>query len=208
MTHYIHTNGGNKFHYGSILAEVTVADVAHHLANNARYCGATRFHYSVAQHSVLVADLLRRWGADKGLELKGLGHDAHEYVMGDMPTPFQRWFVETFLEGVDWIEAAKARLDTIILPKIGIDADWTDGERHVIKKADHCAFLVEAYQLFDETPEWWTEAVYRYGFTMEEIPLDIRIPRMVPETAKNLFLQRYEELTNGDHGTGAARNCA
>lgn len=208
MAWYIHTNGGGKFIYGSPLADVTVEDVAHHLSNNCRFSGATRFHYSVAQHSILVADLVKSWGADEETELKALGHDAHEYVMGDLATPFQRWFEEEFCEGADMIEQAKTRLDNVILPKIGIDPNWDEGTRRLIKRADKIAFHVESYQLFDETPEWWTELVYNNGFTVDDIPLDIRLERMLPEAAKIAFLERYGELTNGVDTSGLTKRCA
>lgn len=208
MAWYIHTSSGGKFVYGSPLADVTVEDVAHHLSNAARFSGATRFHYSVAQHSCLVADLVKRWGADEEVELKALGHDAHEYVMGDLATPFQRWFEEEFCGGEDLIERAKVRLDQIILPKLGIDPSWDAETRRLIKRADKIAFHVESFQLFDETPNWWAELVYGNGFTVDDIPLDIRLERMLPETAKNLFLERYEALTNGVDTSGTAKRCA
>lgn len=208
MVWYIHTSDGGKFIYGSDEAEVSIDGVAHHLSNCARFSGATRFHYSVAQHSVLVADLVKSWGASQATELKALGHDAHEYVMGDLPTPFQNWFTEDICDGRDLIEIAKTRLDRIILPKIGIDADWSDEERRMIKRADKIAFHVESFQLFDKTPDWWAELVFRNGFTLDDIPLDIRLERMLPEDAKAVFLERYGELSNGVDDSDLTRRCA
>jgi hypothetical protein len=210
MTFYIHTSGGGKFLYGSRLAEVTVEDIAHHLSGVARYCGATRHHYSVAQHDVLVVELLRREKAPRRTQLLGLHHDDHEYVMSDIPTPFSKWFAESFCDGVDLLGLAKDTLDAFIFPKIGIPYPWTDAEYQQVHRMDSLAFLVESRQLFEGgVPEWWEEAVHHYGFTLDEIPLDIVIPRMLPEQAKAGFLELHTELFNGnDECPGAARHCA
>lgn len=61
-----------------------VRDIAHHLAMICRFGGATKWHYSVGQHSLLVAGLT---GGGAGLE--GLLHDAAEYVAGDMIRPIK-----------------------------------------------------------------------------------------------------------------------
>jgi hypothetical protein len=58
---------------------IDIEDIAHHLALINRYNGATRVPYSVAQHSVYVAQITGN--------LEGLLHDAKEYAIGDMTTP-------------------------------------------------------------------------------------------------------------------------
>lgn len=90
--------------------QVCLEDIAHHLATAAiRFNGATREPYSVAQHSVWVADYLRTkhargpkaivvyWdGTEKIVdrapwtEMAGLMHDSPEYVTGDMVRPWKR----------------------------------------------------------------------------------------------------------------------
>ena len=73
--------------------DVEIEDIAHGLARVARWNGQTRgaVSFSVAQHSVLVAEILgvldpaapARW------RLFALLHDAPEYVIGDMISPFK-----------------------------------------------------------------------------------------------------------------------
>lgn len=68
--------------------DIQLRDIAHHLSLVNRFCGATHFPYSVAQHSIVVAGILQRHSPRLGL--LGLLHDAHEYVLTDMITPVKR----------------------------------------------------------------------------------------------------------------------
>ena len=64
--------------------DLDIRDIAWNLSLICRYTGSFPFHYSVAQHSILVADLMKRDGHDIRTQLAGLLHDAAEYVMGDV----------------------------------------------------------------------------------------------------------------------------
>lgn len=71
--------------------DVALPDIAHALARICRYTGHVRAeHYSVAQHSVHVAELLRDQGHSIGIQIQGLLHDAHEAFTGDMASPIKR----------------------------------------------------------------------------------------------------------------------
>jgi hypothetical protein len=72
------------------LADVTLEDIAHSLSRLPRFLGHTRgaIPYSVAQHSCLVMALLDD-GATRQLEQAAILHDAHEALMGDLPTPLK-----------------------------------------------------------------------------------------------------------------------
>lgn len=71
--------------------DVTLPDIAHALARICRYTGHVRgASYSVAQHSVLVAQYLRDQGHTAGIQAQGLMHDAHEAYTGDMASPIKR----------------------------------------------------------------------------------------------------------------------
>lgn len=62
-----------------------IEDIAHHLAMQPRYAGATKFPYSVAQHSVLVAR-----ACPPEYTLWGLLHDASEAFLCDLVSPIKR----------------------------------------------------------------------------------------------------------------------
>ena len=65
-------------------AMVNFAEIADGLAKICRFGGHTHLHYSVAQHSVLCAREASRAAAPYALL-----HDVHEFVLGDLTTPFK-----------------------------------------------------------------------------------------------------------------------
>lgn len=83
------TNSGLWFDFvNPTVEQVCVHDIAHSLARTCRFGGHTFGHYSIAQHSMVVADLL----VDQGpmTQLHGLLHDAHEAYIGDIVTPLKQ----------------------------------------------------------------------------------------------------------------------
>jgi len=73
--------------------DIEIADIAHGLARVARWNGQTRgaHIFSVAQHTLLVEAVMRAQTPriDTSLRLAALLHDAPEYVIGDMISPFK-----------------------------------------------------------------------------------------------------------------------
>lgn len=63
--------------------DIDILDIAHHLSLICRYTGGVPWHYSVAQHSVLVSEYLMK----PEERLAGLLHDAAEAYMNDMASP-------------------------------------------------------------------------------------------------------------------------
>jgi uncharacterized protein len=68
--------------------DINLIDIAHHLTNECRYGRALPFdiHYSVAEHSLLLAKYMLDTYKDKELAKCALMHDASEYILGDIPT--------------------------------------------------------------------------------------------------------------------------
>src|SRR3989442_10897193 len=72
--------------------DVEIEDIAHGLARVARWNGQTNgtYIYSVAQHSLLVENIAHQSAnLDRSSRLAVLLHDAPEYVIGDMISPFK-----------------------------------------------------------------------------------------------------------------------
>ena len=116
-----------------------IRDIAHSLSQIARFNGhATRF-YSVAEHSLMVSDLMESLGL--GDPLEGLLHDASEAYLSDVPAPFKQ-FLPDWQKVDDSVEKA-------------LRSYWRLPERKSpgCKKADWLALFIEAYHLLPSKGE-------------------------------------------------------
>ena len=124
--------------------DIEVEDIAHGLARVARWNGQTRGEhaFSVAQHSVIVEALCVHLDArlDPKARLTALLHDAPEYVIGDMISPFKA------VLGGDYKDV-EARLSHAIHARFGLPAQTPASLKRLIKKADNICAWVEATQL-------------------------------------------------------------
>ena len=124
--------------------DVELEDIAHGLARVARWNGQTigEHIYSVAQHSLLVEALARRQVADldDGWRLAALLHDAPEYVIGDMISPFKAAIGESY-------KLVEARLMAAIHLRFGLPVDKPKALEKLIKDADRASAHLEAIRL-------------------------------------------------------------
>ena len=168
--------------------DIEIEDIAHGLARVARWNGQTTgdHAYSVAQHSIAVEELaahLRPELAPKW-RLAALLHDAAEYVIGDMISPFK-----TAL-GFDY-KNFEHRLESAIHIRFGLPATTPGPIRVLIKAADRACAYLEATELagFDHA-----EAIVLFG----EAPERCR-PSMTPLSpaeAEARYLQRFHLLSH------------
>lgn len=70
--------------------DIDIKDIAHALSNINRYNGHTTVPYTVAEHSMRVAYLLKCQGYTPAAQLAGLLHDATEAYIGDVATPIKQ----------------------------------------------------------------------------------------------------------------------
>ena len=167
--------------------DIEVEDIAHGLARVARWNGQTNgaHIFSVAQHSLLVEALAHKRvpGLDRGRRLAVLLHDAPEYVIGDMISPFKA------VLGGDY-KAVEKRLLAAIHIRFGLPPKTPNELEKIIKRADMIAAYFEATQLagFDQK-----EAKKFFGVP----PADLRTPRLTPlavADAEEHFLERFRKL--------------
>jgi 5'-nucleotidase len=129
--------------------DVEVEDIAHGLARVARWNGQTQggHIFSVAQHSLLVETLARAKipRLDRNGRLAVLLHDAPEYVVGDMISPFKAVIGDSY-------KAVEKRLLAAIHLRFGLPAKLPDSLQNLIKAADRSAAYLEATRLagFDD----------------------------------------------------------
>jgi 5'-deoxynucleotidase YfbR-like HD superfamily hydrolase len=124
--------------------DIEIEDIAHGLARVARWNGQTfgDHAYSVAQHSLLVERILRLQQPDSSPRdrLAALVHDAPEYVIGDMISPFKAVIDTAYRE-------VEERLGVAVRLRFGLPAAMPQALRQHIKKADQVAAYWEAVRL-------------------------------------------------------------
>ena len=124
--------------------DVEVEDIAHGLARVARWNGQTKgpHIFSVAQHSLLVEALARAKvpRLDRTGRLAVLLHDAPEYVIGDMISPFKAVIGDSY-------KAVEKRLLAAIHLRFGLPAKLPEELQQLIKAADRSAAYLEATRL-------------------------------------------------------------
>ena len=123
--------------------DVEIADIAHGLARVARWNGQTvgAHIFSVAQHSLLVEILAHeRANLDRESRLGVLLHDAPEYVIGDMISPFKAVIGDAY-KGVE------LRILSAIHLRFGLPAALPADLVAQIKAADRAAAFLEATRL-------------------------------------------------------------
>jgi 5'-deoxynucleotidase YfbR-like HD superfamily hydrolase len=124
--------------------DVELEDIAHGLARVARWNGQTKgaHIFSVAQHCLLVEALarLRAPRLDRSARLTVLLHDAPEYVIGDMISPFKA------VIGGDY-KSVEQRLLTAIHRRFGLPPQTPPPIKALIKVADAGAAYLEATRL-------------------------------------------------------------
>jgi uncharacterized protein len=123
--------------------DIEMEDIAHGLARVARWNGQTEgaHIFSVAQHSLLVETIARQRGRlDSQGRLAVLLHDAPEYVIGDMISPFKAVIGDEY-------KAVEARLSSAIHLRFGLPAVLSAELLALIKAADRAAAYLEATRL-------------------------------------------------------------
>ena len=167
--------------------DIEIADIAHGLARVARWNGQTSgaHAFSVAQHCVLVERLTVELNPRLTREacLMALLHDAPEYVVGDLISPFKAAI------GFNY-KALELKLQAAIHLRFGLPSTVPAALAALFKKADRLSAFHEATQLagFEED-----EARRLFGAP----PRGLKTPRLIPlgtAEAEANFLERFHRL--------------
>lgn len=175
--HFIQTYTGiNYYPADPRPLDVEIRDIAHALSMLCRYTGHCKFFYSVAEHSLLVADLVRRQVHGPEVELEALLHDAAEAYCNDISRPLKRSLRDyRIVENLNDI-AVRTRFDLPI------------SHTPAIKAADndllHCEYTtLMTHPLPEGTPGTFQSDVPIRGYN--------------PWDAESLFLKRFYKLYKG-----------
>jgi hypothetical protein len=125
--------------------QVNFRDIASSLAKICRFTGATFSHYSVAQHSILVAGIL-----PPQLQVYGLLHDAHEAYLGDIATPVKNLLRRTNSPvnlGPHPLDYAENLIDAAIFKAARLPWPLGTDDLKQLKLCDFMAFNTERLDL-------------------------------------------------------------
>jgi 5'-deoxynucleotidase YfbR-like HD superfamily hydrolase len=120
--------------------DIKIQDIAHALSHVCRFTGHVSHFYSVAEHSIRVAERL-----PKELQLAGLLHDASEAYISDVSSPLKH------SEGFARYREIEAVLQEVIYNRFGV----RNGYDPKVKEADAWALGEETKYLVEKKP--WTE---------------------------------------------------
>ena len=158
------TYTGKRFHFLEPTPdEVDIRDIAHHLSLLCRFTGACRCFYSVAEHSILVAELVP-WE----LKLSALLHDATEAYINDISRPVK------YSHKLDDTETI---IMSVIVDKFGINPTAPE-----IKEADNILIATEARDLMPNMDCW----------APLPPPLPTKIVPVTSRMAELTFLYRFQ----------------
>lgn len=162
--------------------QIDIKDIAHALSMTCRFGGHCKHFYSVAEHSVHVADYMEQQRCEPTMVLRALLHDASEAYLGDIPSPMKRH------PNFDWYVDVEREFQNKVYVKFGLSkADELPAYLHAI---DRQMCNTEALTLIDD-PDWF---IGDDGFK----PLDgVKIQCWEPFTAERIFMQRFEYYGSG-----------
>ncbi|MBL8553448.1 MAG: HD family hydrolase [Phenylobacterium sp.] len=167
--------------------DIEIEDIAHGLARVARWNGQTvgEHAFSVAQHSVVVEEIVAHIQPDVAprWRLAALLHDASEYVIGDMISPFKAAL------GYDY-KLFEERLENAIHVRFGLPARTPTAVKKLIKQADRACAFFEATQLAGFGHE---ESLDFFG--APPAGYHLKIEPQAPFDAQAHYLRRFEVLS-------------
>ncbi|MGO9172914.1 MAG: HD domain-containing protein [Rhodomicrobium sp.] len=178
--------------------DIEIGDIAHGLARLARWNGQTKgaHAFSVAQHCVLVEAIAAALKPQLGnkYRLAALLHDAPEYVVGDLISPFKAAM------GIHY-KSFEERIQRAIHIRFGLPPTLPSTVAQLIKRADKIAAYYEATQLAGFSA---ADARQHFG---DPASLDAKLPGMIQQieplgtaAAQAVYLERFAALEGEETG--------
>ena len=176
MGHYFRTYTDRRVDlFEPKTSEISIFDIARSLSQQCRFLGHTTRFYSVAQHSILVSQLVPNEDA-----LWGLLHDASEAYTGDLPRPFKG-----LLEMVQY-RLAEGRLMVTICDRYNLRPEMPRS----VELADRAMLATEFRDVTTMTDVEWI----KNECGLAPLP-NLKIEPWLPKMAETRFLDRFTELT-------------
>lgn len=182
---YIHTITGRHLNPTDAHPDFNIEDIAWAAAMCVRFNGHVKRFYSLAEHGILVSEILAvRNPGKKACAYEGLMHDAIESYLSDVPSPFKVYLP-------DYIDF-DAMLDTKLRKHFGVRT-----KTHTCKEADWIALFIEAWTLLPNRGEHFADPLNLRDYALslvDQFPLTCSPPPDIDGYMYKLFLARYEDL--------------
>lgn len=150
-------------------SDFDIEDIAHGLAHVCRYAGQCREFYSVAEHSILVSDVVEDFA------FEALMHDAAEAFIGDITRPLKQLLPD--------YKALESEVELAIAERFNLRPE----ARNAIKSADLRVLAAEQQQVMAPGCADWAEEA---GIS----PAPVVVRSLLPGQAKAAFLERFHLL--------------
>ncbi len=171
--HFIETYTGERFNI--LKPEVNIIDIGHALSMVCRYGGHCSRFYSVAEHSILVHDLMKKLYPNED-PLEGLLHDASEAYLGDMPAPFKNLMPD--------FKKYENAIDAAVRDRYALKPVRSNGE----KACDLIALFIEAEELIADGGDCFIDP-YRFKGDAARLADEFPIHCYSPVEARTKFLE-------------------
>lgn len=153
--------------------QITKLDL-HALVNIGRFTAQTVKFWSVAQHSMIVAQVVRDLGGDDNAYAWGLLHDCHEAYLGDHIRPLLEYLGPESMAALDRL---RSRIDAAVANRFAIKLDESTAK--IVQEADDIVLAAEILAFFSMPSETLIQipAVKKYWPLIQYFKLDVIDPK-------------------------------
>ncbi len=184
---FVGTYKGNEFWpLDPRVEEVDVIDIAHSLSQICRFNGHTLHFWSIAQHSLLVEQVIKEYlNWDSPLtRLYGLLHDASEAYISDICRPVKK-YLQDYLE-------IEGKIERAILEYFQIADKLTSKDMELVIKADNIVLALEGRKLMKSRDYWNISQLWKPEYE----PLLKYIDSSNISDVEQRFIEKCKALTN------------
>jgi uncharacterized protein len=158
------------------MSDLNIGDIAHSLSMQCRFNGHTNRFYSVAEHSLVVTELVSQHTNDPWILMQALLHDGSEAYLCDIPRPIKPLLIE--------YKVYERQIEQLIFARWDCEEEMNP----LIKSADIAALLMEKNKLMSKEPMPWAEYPIDFEFKT------VNITGLMPFEAKTRFLEKFDEI--------------
>jgi hypothetical protein len=169
-------------------ATILPEDIAHHLSMLCRFAGGVSSFYSVAEHTVLVHDMLASKGHGQDIRLAALLHDGAEAYLADVPAPVKHAMRSAPYQAESAYDVLTERMDAAIAEAVGITPTLF---RHpLVMEADLVALRVESRRLTASGGRHWRFPAH----VRDDVPPGVLFyAGLAPDAARAMWLRRFRD---------------